>query len=129
MSDIALAARHADAPVNVVTEPRAARVALIVVALAFLGLFLVMPLVVVFSEALRKGFTPYLASLADADALAAIRLTLTVAAIAVPLNVVFGIAAIDAPARRRAARARDRSDRSSSSSTSCSCSGSRSAPR
>jgi sulfate/thiosulfate transport system permease protein len=94
MSDIALAARRtAAAPVNVVTEPRAARVALIVVALSFLGLFLIMPLVVVFSEALRKGFAPYLASLADADALAAIQLTLTVAAIAVPLNVVFGIAA------------------------------------
>ena len=61
--------------------------------LAFLGLFLVLPLAAVFVEALRKGVAAYLASLHEPDALAAIRLTLTVAAIAVPLNVVFGIAA------------------------------------
>jgi sulfate transport system permease protein len=61
--------------------------------LAFLGLFLVLPLAAVFAEALRKGGAAYLASFQDPDALAAIRLTLTVAAIAVPLNLVFGIAA------------------------------------
>ena len=63
------------------------------VVLAFLGLFLVLPLAAVFAEALRKGGAAYLASFQDPDALAAIRLTLTVAAIAVPLNLVFGIAA------------------------------------
>ena len=57
------------------------------------ALFLVLPLVVVFTEALRRGLAAYLAAFAEPDALAAIRLTLTVAAIAVPLNLVFGIAA------------------------------------
>ena len=65
----------------------------ILVSLVFLGLFLVLPLVAVFVEALRNGVGAYLASFQDPDALAAIRLTLTVAAIAVPLNLVFGIAA------------------------------------
>ena len=56
-------------------------------------LFLVLPLVAVFVEALRKGVGAYLAALVEPDALAAIRLTLLVAAIAVPLNLVFGVAA------------------------------------
>jgi sulfate transport system permease protein len=77
----------------VATETAATQAALTVVVLAFLGLFLVLPLAAVFVEALRKGVAAYLASLREPDALAAIRLTLTVAAIAVPLNVVFGIAA------------------------------------
>ena len=51
------------------------------------------PLVVVFAEALRRGIVPYFASLADPEAVAAIRLTLVVAAIAVPANLVFGVAA------------------------------------
>lgn len=63
------------------------------IALGFLGLFLVLPLVVVFSEALSKGLSTYVTALSDPAAFAAIRLTLLVAAIAVPLNVVFGIAA------------------------------------
>ena len=62
-------------------------------ALAFLGLFLVVPLAAVFVEALRKGLGAYLASFHERDALAAIRLTLLVAGIAVPLNVVFGLVA------------------------------------
>jgi sulfate transport system permease protein len=62
-------------------------------SLAFLGLFLVVPLVAVFTEALRKGLGAYLESFQQRDALAAIRLTLLVAGIAVPLNIVFGLAA------------------------------------
>jgi sulfate transport system permease protein len=66
---------------------------LIGVTLAFLGLFLLVPLAAVFTEALRKGWGAYLTSLADPTALAAIRLTLLAAAIAVPFNLVFGLAA------------------------------------
>jgi sulfate transport system permease protein len=66
---------------------------LIATALAFLGLFLLLPLLAVFVEALRQGLGAYLAGITEKDALAAIRLTLLVAAIAVPLNLVFGIAA------------------------------------
>jgi len=78
---------------RVTTEALSTRVFLTLTALVFLGLFLVMPLVAVFVEALRSGIGAYLASFQDPDAVAAIRLTLTVAAIAVPLNLVFGIAA------------------------------------
>ena len=74
-------------------DPAPVRWLLIAVALAFLGLMLVVPLAAVFWEALRKGFGPYLAALAEPDALAAIRLTLLTAAIAVPCNLVFGVAA------------------------------------
>ena len=66
---------------------------LIALALAFLFVFLLMPLVVVFAEALWKGVPPLFAALAEPDAVSAIKLTLLVAAIAVPLNVAFGIAA------------------------------------
>jgi sulfate/thiosulfate transport system permease protein len=69
------------------------RALLIASALAFLGLFLLLPLLAVFVEALRQGLGAYLAGITEPDALAAIRLTLLVAAIAVPLNLVFGIAA------------------------------------
>lgn len=74
-------------------EPPAVRVALIAVALLYLGLLLLLPLAVVFYEALHKGFGLYLAALREPDALAAIRLTLLVAAISVPCNVVFGVTA------------------------------------
>ena len=74
-------------------DPPFLKALLILVAVLFLGLFLVLPLVVVFVEAFRKGAEGYLAALRDEDALAAIRLTLTVAIISVPVNVVFGIAA------------------------------------
>nr|WP_244600221.1 sulfate ABC transporter permease subunit CysW [Blastochloris tepida] len=67
--------------------------------MAFLALFLVLPLTAVFAEALRRGVAAYFASFADPDTQAAIRLTLLVAAIAVPLNVVFGIAAAWAVAK------------------------------
>jgi len=66
---------------------------LIGLALSFLALFLFVPLAVVFHEALRKGWDVYYAAITEADALAAMRLTLTAAAIAVPLNLIFGIAA------------------------------------
>jgi sulfate transport system permease protein len=71
----------------------AVRWTLTAAALAFLGLFLAVPLVAVFDEALSKGGHFYLASLADPDARAAVVLTLTVAIIAVPSNLVFGLAA------------------------------------
>ncbi len=62
-------------------------------ALAFLGLFLITPLVVVFIEAGRKGFEVYRASISQPDALSAIKLTLLVTAITLPLNTLFGVAA------------------------------------
>jgi len=74
-------------------EPAWVRRLLITVALAFLGLFLFVPLVAVFAEAFAKGAGVYMAAITDPDALAAIRLTLLAAAIAVPLNLGFGIAA------------------------------------
>jgi len=76
-----------------VTEPAPVRWLLTLLALMFLGLVLVVPLAAVFTEALRKGWTAYGAALVDPDALSAIRLTLITAAIAVPLNLVFGVTA------------------------------------
>jgi len=76
-----------------ITEPRLVRWALIGVALVFLGLFLVVPLVAVFAQALAKGLAVYGQSLVTRDSLAAIRLTLLVAVLVVPLNTVFGVAA------------------------------------
>lgn len=75
------------------TEPVLIRWILILTALAYLALFLVVPLVLVFAQALEKGIQVYLAAITEKDALAAVRLTLLTAAIAVPLNIVFGIAA------------------------------------
>ncbi len=75
------------------TEPTWVRALLISVALVFALLFLFIPLAVVFTEALRKGWSAYLAAIADEDARSAIRLTLMTAAIAVPANLVFGVAA------------------------------------
>ena len=74
-------------------EPRLVRWILITTAFAFLTLFLFVPLVAVFVEALRKGLAVYLAALTEPDALAAMRLTLLTALVAVPLNVVFGLTA------------------------------------
>jgi sulfate transport system permease protein len=75
------------------SETRVARLALIGIAVGFLGLFLLVPLVAVFAQAFARGAGAYWKALSDPDAHAAIRLTLTVAAIAVPLNMIFGIAA------------------------------------
>ena len=76
-----------------ITEPVWVRYALIGVALAFMLLFLVLPLAAVFTEALRKGVGAYLEALKEPDAWSAMRLTLVTALIAVPLNLVFGVAA------------------------------------
>ena len=74
-------------------EPLWVRLLLIGIALAFLTLFLFVPLVAVFAEALKKGWNAYLAAIIEPDALSAIKLTLLTAVIAVPLNLVFGVAA------------------------------------
>lgn len=76
-----------------IAEPTLVRWLLIAVAVGFLGLFLILPLAVVFTQALERGLGGYFEALRDPDALAAIRLTLLTAAIVVPLNLVFGIAA------------------------------------
>ena len=81
------------------TEPRATRAALIGIAVLFLGLFVVLPLVVVFVGALRTGFRIYLSSLRDPDALSALRVSMGVALIVVPLNLVLGVAAAWAVAK------------------------------
>ena len=78
---------------RVTAETPRVRVALIAIVLMFLGVFLIVPVLVVFVEALRHGFGAFLAAFDDPDARAAIRLTLLVAAISVPLNLVFGLAA------------------------------------
>jgi sulfate transport system permease protein len=74
-------------------EPLWVRITLITLALSFSVLFLLLPLIAVFTEAFRKGWEAYLLAIIEPDALSAIRLTLLTAAIAVPLNLVFGIAA------------------------------------
>ena len=75
------------------TEPRAVRWAITGVVLAFLTLFLAIPLVAVFSSALAKGLGPYLSAVREPDAVAALELTLVAAAVAVPCNLVFGVCA------------------------------------
>jgi sulfate transport system permease protein len=76
-----------------VGEGRGARTLLIALALGFLGLMLALPLVTVFAQALAHGAGAFLDAIRQPDALAAMRLTLLVAAIAVPANVIFGLAA------------------------------------
>ncbi|MGO4302439.1 sulfate ABC transporter permease subunit CysW [Cupriavidus sp. RAF12] len=89
-----LGARQASpSPYDATGESPWVRYTLIAIAVVFLGLFLFIPLASVFYEALRKGVDTYLAALTEPDAVSAIQLTLTVAAISVPLNVVFGVAA------------------------------------
>ena len=74
-------------------EPVAVRGLLIGIALTFLGVFLLVPLAAVFTEAFRRGAQVYFAALTEPDAWAAIKLTLLVAGIAVPANLIFGVAA------------------------------------
>jgi sulfate transport system permease protein len=74
-------------------EPRWLRWLLIAVALGFLAINLALPLAAVFVEGFRKGLAAYLAAIVTPDAISALKLTLTVAAIAVPLNIVIGLAA------------------------------------
>lgn len=75
------------------SEPAWVRYLLVTVALAFLALFLLLPLVAVFAQALAKGVEAYLEALKEPDTLSAIRLTLLTAAFCVPLNLFFGIVA------------------------------------
>jgi sulfate transport system permease protein len=82
-------------------EPLLVRWILIASALLFLGVFLVLPLADVFTEALAKGWHVYIDAVREADALAAIRLTMLTAVIAVPLNLLFGLAAAWAIAKFR----------------------------
>jgi len=84
---------------GVLSESPAVRRTLIALAVGFLALFLVLPLLAVFSEALRRGFDLFIAAFAEPDTQAAIWLTLLVAAIAVPLNLLFGISAAWAVAK------------------------------
>jgi sulfate transport system permease protein len=81
------------------SEPVVVRVLLTTIALAFLALFLIVPLVAVWAQAFANGWSAYVAALREPDALAALRLTLLTAAIAVPLNAAFGICAAWAIAR------------------------------
>jgi sulfate transport system permease protein len=78
---------------SVTTEKPAVRLILIVISMIFLGLFLLLPLAAVFVEAFRAGLGAYFVAVTEPDALSAIKLTLLVAAIAVPANIVFGLAA------------------------------------
>jgi sulfate/thiosulfate transport system permease protein len=82
-----------------VLEPGWVRIVLIAIALAFLTLFLFVPLVAVFAEAFKKGWQAYVAAIVDPDAISAIKLTLIAAGISVPLNLVFGVAAAWAVAK------------------------------
>ena len=76
-----------------ITESGVVRVILISVALLFLALIVLLPLLSVFIEAFKKGTEVYIASITDPDALSALKLTLLTALVAVPLNTVFGVAA------------------------------------
>src|SRR3978361_1031432 len=91
MSQIQTATMSARADTR--TEPWLIRAVIITVAVIFLTVFVVLPLVVVFAQAFSKGVGAYFSALADPEALAAIRLTLCVAAISVSLNLVFGVIA------------------------------------
>ena len=83
------------------TEPLLVRWLLTGVALLFLGLFLLVPLAAVFAQALERGAGAYMAAIREPDALASVRLTLITAAISVPMNLVFGVAASWAIAKFR----------------------------
>ncbi|RTE90435.1 MULTISPECIES: sulfate ABC transporter permease subunit CysW [Bradyrhizobium] len=90
----AKARAHAEAARdNLRTEPRPVRIIIIALAMIFLSIFVVLPLVVVFAQAFSKGIAAYFVALAEPEALAAIKLTLIVAAISVGLNLVFGLVA------------------------------------
>jgi len=78
---------------SVTTENRIARFTLIILSLVFLLLILLLPLAAVFVEAFRKGASPFFVALADTETFSAIRLTLIVAGVSVPLNLAFGVAA------------------------------------
>nr|CAA9255833.1 Sulfate transport system permease protein CysW [uncultured Armatimonadetes bacterium] len=93
MAVTTIAPDRAAAPPQTAREPFWVRLLLIGTALLFLGLFLVVPLLAVFTQAFEKGVAAYLEALREPEALSAIRLTLIAAGIAVPLNLLFGVAA------------------------------------
>jgi sulfate transport system permease protein len=93
MASVVGAQNRGAAGPRTLTEPLAVRVALTLVALAYLLVFLVVPLGAVFAEALQKGWAAYVNAVREPMALSALWLTLLTAAIAVPLNLVFGVAA------------------------------------
>ena len=92
-SDARARARAVAARENIRTEPKMVRIVIIGIAVLFLTLFVVLPLVVVFAQAFSRGISAYLVALSEPEALAAIRLTLLVAAISVGLNFLFGLIA------------------------------------
>src|SRR5436853_5138523 len=75
------------------TEPKTVRIVIIGAAVAFLSIFVVLPLVVVFAQAFSRGISAYVTALGNPEALSAIRLTLLIAAISVSLNLIFGLVA------------------------------------
>ena len=86
-------ARAVASPKDLRTEPAPVRFVVVALAVTFLTVFVVLPLVVVFAQAFSKGIGAYFSALTDPEALSAIRLTLTVAAISLSLNLVFGVIA------------------------------------
>ncbi|MCO5977654.1 sulfate ABC transporter permease subunit CysW [Ideonella oryzae] len=88
-----LTALPARSALQATAEPAWVRLTLITLALAFLSLFLFVPLVAVFVEAFKKGWDVYIAAIVEPDALSAVKLTLIAAGISVPLNLVFGVCA------------------------------------
>jgi sulfate transport system permease protein len=92
-TSLAAQAGHPSGTPRVIRNPVWVRIVFMTVALLFVGFFLLLPLAAVFGEALRKGFGAYLQSFADPDVHSAIRLTLLTSAIAVPSNLIFGVAA------------------------------------
>jgi sulfate/thiosulfate transport system permease protein len=80
-------------PLSAIADPPWARALILIAALSFMALFVLLPLAAVFTEAFREGLRVYVAAISNPEARSAIRLTLLVAAIAVPLNVTFGLAA------------------------------------
>jgi len=95
MTDVTRATPASAPPgfVSPATERRAVRIVLVLVALAFLAIFLFLPLISVFYEAFRAGFMAFLRAVTERETASAIRLTLLVAAFSVPANLVFGVAA------------------------------------
>jgi sulfate/thiosulfate transport system permease protein len=94
VADVTTVAERAGLPIRLpLEEPRAVRVGLIAVALIFLVVFLILPLLAVFVEAFRGGIGAYFAAITEPEALSAIYLTLLIALISVPLTAAFGIAA------------------------------------
>jgi len=93
MATTALLRPRAVVAARATTEPVLVKALLVAAAVSFLLLFLVVPLVAVFVQAFEKGWAAYLAALGEPMALSALKLTLLTAGVAVPLNLLFGVAA------------------------------------